>query len=167
MEPLLADDHSLLDLAGALLHHFVGLILSDVWKNQIALRVHLISCTVLTLMMISIQNTSAEHSTVAVRAVIHRQSVGQIIDERELRTIGLVVAGHQHVHLIGVAGSQVICQVLTSEVGSRLRAQLVAIAHFVEQDVLRNVLHKLHGVPVVANSSNQQRVGDFVDLVFI
>lgn len=106
--------------------------------------------------MMFIQDTSTEHSSIAVRSVIHRQSVGQIIDERELGSVGFIVTSDQHVHLVGVARSQVVSQVLASEVSRCFRAQLVTVSHFVEQDVFGNVLDELNCIAGIANGSDQQ-----------
>lgn len=117
--------------------------------------------------MISIQNTSAEHSAVSVGSMIHRQSVCQVIDEGELWAVGFIVASDEHVDMISVASSQVVSQVLACEVSGSFRSQLVAVAHFVQQNVLGNVLDELNCVAGVTDSSNQQRVREFVDLVGI
>lgn len=121
----------------------------------------------LTITMVLVQDASAKHSAVSVSSVIHRQSVGQVVDERQLWAVGLVVSSHQHVHLVSVASAQVISQVLAGEVSGRLRAQLVAVSHLVQQNVFRNVLDELNGVAGIADGSDHQRVGDFEDLVLI
>lgn len=121
----------------------------------------------LTLVMILVKNTSTEHAAIAVSSVIDRESVGQVIDEGELRSISLIVAGDQEVHLIGIPCTQVVCKVLSGEVSSGFWAQLVAISHLVQQNVLGDVLDELNGVSGISHGRNHQRVGDFVDLVFI
>lgn len=115
----------------------------------------------------SIENTATEHSTVSVRAMIHRQSVGQIIDVRQQWTIRLVVASDQHVHLIGIARSQIVGQVLSGEIGSRFGRQFITIAHLVEQNVLGDVLNELHGIASITNGADHQRVGNLVDFLLI
>jgi hypothetical protein len=121
----------------------------------------------LTLIMVLIKNAATEHASVAVSSVIDRKRVGEIIDECELRTLLLIVASDQQPHLICVTSSQVVSQVLASEISSSFGAELVAISHFVQENVFGDVFDELNSVALVASGSNQQRVGDFVDLVLI
>lgn len=120
-----------------------------------------------TFVMISVQNTSTEHSAVAVGSVVHRQRIRQVINEGELRPVSLVVASHQHVDLVSIARPQVVGEVFAGEVCGSFRSQFVAISHFVEQNVFGDVLDELVGVAGIADGCNHQRVGDFEDLVLV
>lgn len=74
---------------------------------------------------------------------------------------------HQHVHLVRSTGSQIVGQILPGEMGSRLRSQLVPIAHLVQQNVFANVLRELDPISGLANSGHHQVVGNLVDFTFI
>jgi hypothetical protein len=52
--------------------------------------------------------------------MLNTQSVGKVINIGEQGSISLIVTSYQHVYLIGIAGSQVISQVFSGEVGSSL-----------------------------------------------
>lgn len=74
---------------------------------------------------------------------------------------------NQHVHLVRSTGSQIVGQILPGEMGSRLRSQLVPIAHLVQQNVFANVLRELDPISGLANSGHHQVVGNLVDFTFI
>lgn len=118
-------------------------------------------------MPISVENTSREDATVALAAIVQRLGVRNIIDVVELGALLLIISGDEEVHVVRRLAAQVVGQVLAGEMGRRLGSELVAVAHLVQRQILRNVLGELHGVAGVADGGHDQVVRHRVDLVLI
>lgn len=125
------------------------------------------SNSLLTWMMVAIENAGAKHATVAMAGIVDGQRVRQIVDVVQLGTLLCVVAGDKQVDVVWRTTAQVLGEIFAREMRRRLGRQLVAVAHLVQRQVLGNVLGKLNGVARFADGGHQQVVGELVDFVHI
>lgn len=121
----------------------------------------------LTCMMVSVEDAGSEDATITMPGVIQRFCIGNVIDEMEFGTFLLIVSAHQQINVIRCSAAQVIGQISAGKMSGCLRTQFVAISHFVQSQILRNVLDELDSIAGIADGGNQQVIRDRVDFILI